>query len=86
MPAADPEAAAYAAVRPARVITRLTRNERRRKASERSRARFKEDDYEEERPKNSKGERTYDVSYEVEEHVATITEQGKRKTGLQYHV
>ena len=35
-PAVDPEAAAYAAARPARVIARMARNERRRKASERS--------------------------------------------------
>ena len=45
VPALDPEAAAYATARPARVTARLARNERRRKASERSRAKFKEDDY-----------------------------------------
>lgn len=44
-PAPDPEVVSYAAARPARVAARLARNERRRKASERSRAKFKEDDY-----------------------------------------
>ena len=41
----DPETVAYAAARPARIAARQARNERRRKASERSRAKFKEDDY-----------------------------------------
>ena len=40
VPALDPEAAAYATARPACVTARLARNERRRKASERSRAKF----------------------------------------------
>ena len=44
-PVPDPEAVAYAAARPARIAARLARNERRRKASERLRTKFKEDDY-----------------------------------------
>ena len=44
-PVSDPEAVAYAAARPARIAARLARNERRRKASERLRTKFKEDDY-----------------------------------------
>ena len=43
--APDPEALAYAAARPACTAARQARNERRRKASELSRAKFKEDDY-----------------------------------------
>ena len=39
------ERAANAAARPARVVARTARNERRRKAAERSRTKFKEDDY-----------------------------------------
>ena len=39
------ERAANAAARPARVVARAARNERRRKAAERSRTKFKEDDY-----------------------------------------
>ena len=41
----DPEAVAYAAARPAHIAARLARNERRRKASERLRTKFNEDDY-----------------------------------------
>ena len=41
----DPEVVAYAAARPARRAARLAKNERKRKASERSKAKFKEDDY-----------------------------------------
>ena len=44
-PALNPEAVAYTAAKPAYVAARLARNERRRKASERSRTKFKEDDY-----------------------------------------
>ena len=43
--APDPEAVAYAGARPARTAARQARNARRCKASERSRAKFKEDDY-----------------------------------------
>ena len=41
----DPEVVAYAAARPVRRAARLAKNERKRKASERSKAKFKEDDY-----------------------------------------
>ena len=44
-PVPDPEAVAYAAARPAHIAARLARNERRRKASERLRTKFNEDDY-----------------------------------------
>ena len=79
----DPEAAAYAAARPARVTARLARNERRRKASERSRAKFKEEDYfQRKRVLKSQKENERTMYPDVEAYVATTTEQGQRRTGL----